>query len=232
MNQVQCNVEKIEALTPYVNRVILVPKQAVVFLPGQYLMLHLSDDDKRAFSIASAVGSEKIELHIGVGRPDSYAGEAMTFLNQHELVNISIPLGDAYWHPERHEPTILMAGGTGFSYVKSILTSMANTPRKEPLHVYWGVRKEADLYDLDALKALAVGHDWLLIHCVVEEPSASWSGLTGQVHEAVLNDFSDFSDFDIYMAGRFEMVGVARDAFLAKGGRREAMFSDAFTFID
>lgn len=232
MNQVQCKVESIEALTPYVNRVILVPKQAVVFLPGQYLMLHLSEDDKRAFSIASAVGAEKLELHIGVGRPDSYAGEAMEHLRSHDEVEISIPMGDAYWHPERHEPTILMAGGTGFSYVKSILKSMARHPRKEPLHVYWGVRKEADLYDLKELEAMAEGHDWLLIHCVVEEPSDHWEGLTGQVHQAVLNDFNDFSDFDIYMAGRFEMVGLARDEFMKKGGRREAMFSDAFTFID
>lgn len=232
MNQVQCNVGPIEPLTPYVSRVILEPQQDTVFLPGQYLMLHLSESDKRAFSIASPVGAETIELQIGVGRPDSYAGEALTFLKEQQEVTISVPMGDAYWHPERHEPTILMAGGTGFSYVKSILTSMANQPRKEELHVYWGVRKEADLYDVELLNQLAEGHEWLKIHFVVEEPELGWKGLTGKVHEAVMQDFTSFADYDIYMAGRFEMVGTARDAFLKKGGRREAMFSDAFTFID
>lgn len=232
MNEVKCKVLSIEPLTPYVHKVILQPAKEVVFLPGQYLMLHLSEQDKRAFSIACHSGAKELELHIGVGRPDSYAGEAMTYLQEHPEVTISIPMGNAYWHPERHEPTILMAGGTGFSYVKSILTSMANQPRRDPLHVYWGVRKAADLYELNQLEQLATEHHWLKIHTVVEEPTSDWNGLTGKVHEAVLGDFDNFIDYDIYMAGRFEMVGLARDAFMAKGARREAMFSDAFAFID
>ena len=232
MNQVQCQVHQIEPLTPFVHKVVLVPSHSVVFLPGQYLMLHLDGVDKRAFSIASPVGSEQLELHIGVGRADSYAGEAMAYLRSHQDVTISIPMGEAYWHPERHEPTILMAGGTGFSYVKSILISMTRHPRKEPLHLYWGVRKEADLYDVQLLTDLEKQYDWLTVNWVVEEPDAHWQGQTGQVHQAVLADFEDLSNYDMYMAGRFEMVGAARDAFLLKGLLRERMFSDAFAFID
>ncbi|MCM2678249.1 NAD(P)H-flavin reductase [Echinimonas agarilytica] len=232
MNKVQCTVRRIEALTPFVHRVILAPVQQIDYLPGQYLMLHLSDDDQRPFSIASPQGAKEIELHIGVGREDSYAGQAMAHLKATQEVTISLPGGDAYWHPERHESTILMAGGTGFSYVHSILLSMINVPRKLPIHVYWGVRKEADLYDFPRLKHLADTHDWLNVHAVVEEPSAGWTGMKGKVHEAVLTDFEDMSGHDLYMAGRFEMVGIARDAFLTRGMPRERMFSDAFAFID
>lgn len=232
MKQVTCTVTRLEALTPYVQRAILTPAEPVEFLPGQYLMLHLSEDDKRPFSIASANSSPVLELHIGAGRADSYAGQAIDHLQQNQQVQISLPGGDAYWHPERHEPTILMAGGTGFSYVNSILMSMIDAPRREPLIVYWGVRKEADLYEWPRLAHLAANHDWLTVHAVVEEPSAGWQGKTGKVHEAVLADFDSLAGYDLYMAGRFEMVGIARDAFLQKQMPRERMFSDAFAFID
>ncbi len=232
MKQLQCLVRHIEPLTPYVHRVLLEPQEAFEHLPGQYIMLFLSETDKRAFSIASPVGAGLLELQIGVGKPDSYAGEAMAYLQQHQQITISEPQGSAYWHPERKEPTILMAGGTGFSYIKSILTSMVNELRTEPLHVYWGVRKESDLYDKELLQVIAEDHEWLKIHFVVEEPEQGWSGLTGKVHEAVLKDFENFAGYDIYMAGRFEMVGLARDAFVAKGAKREAMFADALAYID
>ena len=67
MNQVQCTVKSLEALTNFVQRAILVPDKPLDFLPGQYLLLHVSEDDKRAFSIASAHGSTELELHIGAG---------------------------------------------------------------------------------------------------------------------------------------------------------------------
>ncbi|MBW8189947.1 NAD(P)H-flavin reductase [Neiella marina] len=232
MKQVTCTVSRLEALTPFVQRAMLSPVEPVEFLPGQYLMLHLSEQDKRPFSIASASNAAELELHIGAGRADSYAGQAIEHLKQHEQVTVSLPGGDAYWHPERHEPTILMAGGTGFSYVNSILMSMIDAPRSESLIVYWGVRCEADLYEWSRLQQLAESHEWLTVHAVVEEPSADWQGKTGQVHQAVLNDFDSLAGYDLYMAGRFEMVGVARDAFLEKQMPRERMFSDAFAFID
>ncbi|MBD1388005.1 NAD(P)H-flavin reductase [Neiella sp. HB171785] len=232
MKQVICTVSRLEALTPYVQRAILIPAEPVEFLPGQYLMLHLSDDDKRPFSIASATSAATLELHIGAGRADSYAGQAIDYLRDHQQVTVSLPGGEAYWHPERHEPTILMAGGTGFSYVNSILMSMIDQPRREPLVLYWGVRKEADLYEWPRIEHLAANHDWLTVHAVVEEPSAGWQGKIGKVHQAVLADFADMSGYDIYMAGRFEMVGIARDAFIERGMPRERMFSDAFAFIE
>ena len=125
-----------------------------------------------------------------------------------------------------------MAGGTGFSYVHSILMSMINAPRQEPLILYWGVRKEADLYEWPRIQHYAANHDWLTVHAVVEEPSAGWVDKTGKVHEAVLEDFEVLSGYDLYMAGRFEMIGIARDAFKEKGMPRDRMFADAFAFIE
>ena len=51
------------------------------------------------------------------------------------------------------------------------------------------------------------------------------------MHEAVLSDFHSFSQFDIYVAGRFEMAAVVRDALRHRDVQEEQLFGDAFNFI-
>ena len=51
------------------------------------------------------------------------------------------------------------------------------------------------------------------------------------VHKVVMNEIENLSDFDIYIAGRFEMVGIVRDDFLKRGVNMDHMFSDAFAYI-
>jgi aquacobalamin reductase/NAD(P)H-flavin reductase len=46
-----------------------------------------------------------------------------------------------------------------------------------------------------------------------------------------MNDIVSLAPYDIYMAGRFDMIGIVRDDFLAHGAIRENMFADAFAFI-
>lgn len=59
---------------------------------------------------------------------------------------------------DEDRPLILIAGGTGFSYVRSILlTALARNPNRD-ITIYWGGREEKHLYDLSELEALSVNH--------------------------------------------------------------------------
>ncbi len=56
---------------------------------------------------------------------------------------------------------ILIAGGTGFSYARSILlTALARNPNRD-ITIYWGGREEQHLYDLCELEALSLKHPGL-----------------------------------------------------------------------
>ena len=66
---------------------------------------------------------------------------------------------------------------------------------------------------------------------VVENAPQSWTGKTGYVHKAVMEDIVSLEPYDIYMAGRFDMIGVVRDDFINHGAVRENMYADAFAFI-
>ncbi|WP_240224998.1 NAD(P)H-flavin reductase [Rheinheimera hassiensis] len=235
MTTISCNVDLIEALTPTVNRVLLTPAQPVSFASGQYLQLCLSDSDKRPFSIASIPGQRQLELHIGGAVADAYASQALAHLiQQHQLqqpVQAEIGLGNAQFRAESERPLILLAGGTGFSYIYSIAQTIAAANIDRPVFMYWGVREQNALYHADIMQAWAAQNSKYRFIPVVQNPDDNWQGRSGMVHEAVLNDFVSLDAYDIYVAGPFAMAGVVRNAFIEQGAQREHMFADAFAYI-
>ena len=83
----------------------------------------------------------------------------------------------------------VIAGGTGFSYVRSILlTALARNPNRD-IAIYWGGREAKHLYDLAELEALSLQHPGLRVEPVVEQPDAEWRGRTGTVLTAPLFEF-------------------------------------------
>ena len=235
MTTTSCTVDLIEALTPTVNRVLLTPAAPVSFKSGQYLQLCLTDSDKRPFSIASIPGANQLELHIGGSVNDQYASQALAhLLQQHQLqqpVQAEIGLGQAQFRTDSERPVILVAGGTGFSYVYSIAQSIAAAKLDRPVFVYWGVREQQALYHHEVMQQWAAQNSKYRFIPVVQQPDSHWQGRTGMVHQAVLDDFVSLEAYDIYVAGPFAMAGVVRDAFIEQGAHREQMFADAFAYI-
>ncbi|MEE2025469.1 MULTISPECIES: NAD(P)H-flavin reductase [Alkalimonas] len=234
MIQTQCTVDAITPLTPFVQQVLLSPLQAVDFLPGQYLQLCLTEHDKRPFSLACLPNGKQLELHIGASKADEYSSQALNYLQQqlhtNQPVMVEAGLGQAHLRPSDN-PVLLLAGGTGFSYVYSIAKALQLQPQKRPVFLYWGVQQQSSLYLLEELQQWANSHNSFRFIPVVQQADNQWQGRTGLVHEAVLNDFISLDAYDIYIAGPFPMVGVVRDAFLKQGAHREQMFADAFAYI-
>ncbi len=233
MTILSCNVASVEAITETVFRVRLVPAGAFSFHSGQYLMVVMDERDKRPFSIASTpMQQDYIELHIGASEINLYAMAVMDRILKEQEITIDVPHGEAWLREDSERPLLLIAGGTGFSYVNSILlTALSRNPKRE-VAIYWGGREKEHLYDLSKLESLTVDYPQIKVIPVVEQPEPDWRGRTGTVLGAVLQDFGSLAEHDIYIAGRFEMAKIARERFCSE---REAdqnrMFSDAFSFI-
>lgn len=233
MTTLSCKVTSVEAITDTVYRVRLVPEADFSFRAGQYLMVVMDERDKRPFSLASTpMEKDIIELHIGASELNLYAMAVMERIQQQREIMVDIPHGDAWLREDSQRPMILIAGGTGFSYARSILlTALAQQPDRD-IAIYWGGRESHHLYDLEELNALAVRHPNLKVVPVVEQTDAEWQGRSGTVLTAVMQDFGTLAGHDIYIAGRFEMAKIARERFCAERGAQEAqIFGDAFAFI-
>ncbi|WP_413701030.1 NAD(P)H-flavin reductase [Psychromonas sp. KJ10-10] len=231
MSIVTCKVSSIEKLNDFLYRIFLNPQETVTYKAGQYVSVVMGEKDKRHFSIANAPGAELIELHIGATPENGYAMQVIEKMQTEGQVEVEIANGDAYLRDTSTRPIILMAGGTGFSYVKSILEDIVAKELANPVYLYWGVKEYSHFYFQDEASSWAKAHQNIHFHPVVELPEAEWQGHQGYVHQSVLNDFPDLSEFDIYVVGRFEMAKVAREDFVKQNASIENIYGDAFAFI-
>lgn len=233
MTILRCKVTSVDAITDTVYRVRLLPEADFSFRAGQYLMVVMDEHDKRPFSLASTPDERQfIELHIGASELNLYAMAVMDRILEQREVVVDIPHGEAWLRDGEQRPMILIAGGTGFSYIRSILlAALARNPHRD-ITVYWGGREAQHLYDLVELESLCKDHPNLRVEAVVEQPEDNWRGRTGTVLSAVMQDYGSLASHDIYIAGRFEMVKIARELFCTeRNASAEHMFGDAFAFI-
>ena len=230
MSIINCQVHSLEPLTEFVYKVLLKPEQHIDFLPGQYLNFIMSEEDKRPFSIASAPDSDLIELQIGAFGADSYPMQVIEKIQSTEQVQVEMPLGKAHL-VDSERPLLLIAGGTGFSYIKSIFEQLALEGSTRKVIVYWGLREESASYELEKTQATLSKLSNSEFYPVIENASKQWQGKTGIVHKTVMADISDLSQYDIYLAGRFDMVGIVRTDFVEQGALIDHMYADAFAFI-
>lgn len=235
MKTVSCEIQSLTSLTPHVFKVILQPNEKIDFIPGQYLNFVMSEEDKRPFSIASSPNNALIELQIGAFVADSYPMQVIdrikTSFKNNKPVMVEIPLGNAQLRTDSERPLLLLAGGTGFSYIKSMFEYLVEQQSQRHIMVYWGLRELSAAYELEETAALIAKLPHANFIPVIENKCDNWQGKTGLVHQAVMHDIISLEPYDIYLAGRFEMVGVIRNDFIEHGALRDHMYADAFAFI-
>lgn len=230
-----CRVVKHEQLAHDVMAVWLkLPdNQRLQFLAGQYLNFLLSDGRERAFSIANAPhDDELIELHIRHVDGGEFTDFVFDRLQDKAILRIRGPLGSFVLREDSDRPVIFIAGGTGFAPIKGQIEHAIHIGDKRPMQLYWGVRSERDLYQGELAQQWADQNDNISFIPVMSEPTDQWSGRTGFVHEAVVEDHADMSGFDVYMAGPPVMVNAGKDAFIEAGLSTDHMFSDSFDFAN
>ncbi len=240
-----CSVVSISLLTSDTYQILLRPQQPFHFEAGQYLCVVMGESDERPFSIASSPNHPDglLELQIAAQESNPYAHQVVE-LAQQALQNKDIPFvingayGQATFKQDSDRPIILIAGGTGFSYVQSILTFYLELNQQRKVYVYWGGQNLQRLYANEMMQDLAKKHSQLSYVPVVVDVDSStdsdknnqtWQGHQGNVLQAVMADFESLADYDIYIAGRFEMARAARELFCQQRDAKENhLYSDAF----
>ena len=127
------------------------------------------------------------------------------------------------------KPIVMVASGTGFAPIKAMCEVALEKGMKRPITLYWGCRAKRDLYMLEVPAAWQ--HPDLRFVPVLSNPTpeCQWTGRTGFVHRAVMEDFPDLSGHQVYVCGAPVMVDAARADFSAKCGlAAEEFFADSF----
>ncbi|WP_368647237.1 CDP-6-deoxy-delta-3,4-glucoseen reductase [Castellaniella ginsengisoli] len=229
----------LEPLAPDVMEITLqLPSaEAFRFQPGQYLEFILKDGSRRSYSMACGQADEhRVRLHVrhmpGGLFTSRVFGVGAEPLKPREILRIEGPLGAFFLDPDDPRPIIFLASGTGFAPIRAMVEGMLARGDTRPATLYWGGRRTADLYQR------ALVSEWQSqlpgLHFVPvlseAEPGDGWTGRTGWVHQAVMEDVPDLSGHQVYACGSPAMVEAARRDFVGQCGLSpEAFHADAFT---
>lgn len=183
------------------------------FIAGQYVLLELEDSRKLPFSIASSPeGNRKFELHLGGVSEESTLANSVVYLQQcfqnEESVTIEGAKGHAWLRPTDGK-IVLVAGGSGYTYTRSLLKEVLKRNPESEITLYWGCHSEADLYEHAYLVELDAAYFGFTYIPVTKVSPKSIMTRHGELLAIVYED-CDFNALpDIYICGRYEMVQVA-----------------------
>ena len=202
------------------------------FLAGQYIDI-LVEERRRAasFSMANPPHDDAfLELHLrNYGGP--FSEHVFTRMKERDILRFEGPFGTFFLREDSAKPIVFVASGTGFAPVKAIIEHALHTGIKRPMTLYWGCRVRADLYLNELAERWQREHGIRYVPVLSDAlPADNWTGRTGFVHRAVMEDFPDLSDHQVYACGAPAMVEAAHRDFTAQCKLPENEFySDSFT---
>lgn len=204
------------------------------FYAGQYIDLLLPGNVSRSYSIANSPDQEGIlELHIR--RRENGICSEMIFgsepkVKEKGIVRIKGPLGSFTLQEGSGKPIILLATGTGYAPIRSILLDLIRQDSSRAVHFYWGARHQDDLYALEEAQELTGRLKNARFTPVLSKAAEGWQGEKGYVQTAAAKDYPDLSSYEVYACGSVAMTESAKFVLTAQCNLPETTFySDAFS---
>ena len=188
---------------------------------GQYVEFILRDGARRSYSMANAPHTwhasygrrPAIELHIRHMPGGKFTDHVFTAMKEKEILRVEGPYGSFYLREDSDKPMVLLASGTGFAPIKAVIEHMQFKGITRPADACtgaaagrpictWTTGCRQQLAEMPNLKYVPVISNAL--------PEDNWTGRTGFVHKAVLEDFPDLSGHQVYACGAPIVVDSAR----------------------
>lgn len=159
---------------------------------------------------------------------ENSARQLISQLQRDGVARIELPFGDAHLAELPDGPLVLIAAGTGMGQMHSLIEHCRAQGFKHPVHLYWGVRRPEDFYQIEHWS------EWeqlpnLFLHKVVSD-LCGWEGRCGLLHEAVCEDIADLNQVHVYASGSPTMVYATLDALVEAGMDAHRMRADVFAY--
>ena len=201
---------------------------------GQYVEFLLRDGSRRAYSMGNAPHTQTenpgVDMHIRHMPGGKFTDHVFGAMKEKEILRIEGPFGSFYLREDNDKPMVLLASGTGFAPIKAIIEHLQFKGITRPAVLYWGGRRPADLYMHDWVQSKVAEMPNLSYVPVISDalPEDAWSGRTGFVHSAVLQDLTDLSGYQVYACGAPIVVDSAQADYIAAGLPADEFYADSF----
>lgn len=201
---------------------------------GQYIEFLLQGGARRSYSMANAehtLGTGGgLELHVRHMPGGLFTDPVFQSMKVRDILRIEGPFGSFYLREDSVKPIIFLASGTGFAPIKAIIEHMQFKGITRSATLYWGGRRPTDLYMDDWVRARQLEMPNLHYVPVISDalPADHWTGRTGFVHQAVLQDVPELCNHQVYACGAPIVVDSAQRDYLHAGLPPDEFFADSF----
>jgi len=224
-------VAQIVDATPEIRVLRLAPAEDTrfTFAAGQYARVAFAGQPERDYSIASRPAERLLEFHIrdmGGEGPSNFVANR---LRVGDPARLRGPFGETVLRPDKPGPILAVAGGSGLAPMKAIVEEALLTHGlAQPIHLYYGGRRERDVYLEEHFAGLAARHPNLRFVPVLSEPEGPTTRRTGLVTDAIAADFDSLAGAVAYLAGPPPMVEAGRALCRDRGMAAADIHADAF----
>lgn len=207
--------------------------EALAYRPGQYIEFLLQGGKRRSYSMASAPSLDgPLTLHIRHMAGGLFTEHVFNTMKERDILRFEGPHGSFFLREESDKPIVLLASGTGFAPIKALVEHLVHLQSTRPVSLYWGGRRPRDLYLHALCEQWAATLPQLRYIPVISDalPEDGWSGRSGYVHRAVMDDLPDLSGHQVYACGAPVVVDAARRDYVERCGLpADEFYADAFT---
>jgi NAD(P)H-flavin reductase/hemoglobin-like flavoprotein len=209
------------------------PDQPYPFESGQYTSLEtpLVPRVWRSYSMANAPRRDGIlEIHVRQIGAGWVSGALVRKHRVGDTVRLGPPRGATVLDRESPRDIVCVGGGTGLAPMKALVDEARRWNTTRRMHLFFGVRRREDLYDVQALQEFATRYRWLnVITAVSHDPE--YPGEQGMLHDVIAR-YGDWSNHDVYLSGSPDMVRATAGRFRELGVPAELIRYDVFGDVD
>lgn len=219
-------VESITPLTDSILQILLKPAKYMDYKPGQYLQV-ISAAGELSYSIANApLGSHQYELHIRHNKDNPANQQLLAEIKKNGEVKICVPEGNCHLDKlQDNKPILFIAGGTGFAPIKAMIEQLLATGDTRAFELFWGARSQSDLYMDEKVMQWQAHVEHFRYYSLLSNTSKE------TLASVILDHHQhDLDQWQIVIAGPFDMVYAIRDILVEHGIAQGQLFSDAFAF--
>ena len=227
---VNAMVQRVERLTPSIYGVTVETPWPIEYYAGQaFEWVVPGIAPNRTYSAANRPGSDVIEFHVRV-YPGGKIGAFVEDLTAGQSLQLVGPYGQFRLSGNDWRPALCVAGGTGLAPVMSLLEQAVATKDSRAIRLFYGARKQDELYGLDRIQAFGtLLTDFEFTPVLSDEPDDSgWTGARGLVTDVLAEQVGDAFGLEAYLCGPPVMIDAAVDVLTRFGALEQDIRSDRF----
>ncbi len=206
----------------------------IAFKPGQFVSFEVTNPKTgrmvtRPYSIASPP-SQRNEVMLVLNLVPGGPGSTYLFgMGEGDEVEFKGAAGTFYLRDEPDRDLLFVATGTGIAPFRSMLYDLADRRFPGGVTLYWGLRRQQDLYYQDELEALAKRLAGFTTVTTLSRPEPGWTGEVGRVTRLTEERIRSVKNLAVYLCGNSGMLQDVSEIINRKGLcpiRKEKWYDD------